>query len=138
MGRSSHVQGAAGASCSTGRRTAPRWTATGEPYDDLLVIVTPSAVEKQELVEDERLPFFTIDHFNSHNAVLVQQSRLGEMDRDRLAEIITDVGGEGTSNAREEVPPEWLTRSQPGRARHRGPRPPGRPRTPRGWRRWTC
>lgn len=64
--------------------------ATGEPYDDLLVIVTPSAVEKQELVEDERLPFFTIDHFNGHNAVLVQQSRLGEMDRDELAEIITD------------------------------------------------
>jgi hypothetical protein len=64
--------------------------ATGEPYDDLLVIVTPSAVEKQELVQDERLPFFTIDHFNGHNAVLVQQSRLGEMDRDELAEIITD------------------------------------------------
>jgi hypothetical protein len=64
--------------------------ATGEPYDDLLVIVTPSAVEKQGLVQDERLPFFTIDHFNGHNAVLVQQSRLGEMDRDELAEIITD------------------------------------------------
>ena len=64
--------------------------ATGEPYDDLLVIVTPSAVEKQELVEDERLPFFTIDHFHGYNAVLVQQSRLGEIDRDELAEIITD------------------------------------------------
>jgi hypothetical protein len=64
--------------------------ATGEPYDDLLVIVTPSAVEKQELVADERLPFFTVDHFNGHNAVLVQQSRLGEIDRDELAEIITD------------------------------------------------
>jgi hypothetical protein len=64
--------------------------ATGEPYDDLLVIVTPSAVEKQELVADERLPFFTVDHFNGHNAVLVQQSRLGEIDLDELAEIITD------------------------------------------------
>ena len=64
--------------------------ATGEPYDDLLVIVTPSAVEKQELVADERLPFFTVDHFNGHNAVLVQQSRLGEIDRDELAEIITE------------------------------------------------
>ena len=64
--------------------------ATGEPYDDLLVIVTPSAVEKQELVADERLPFFTVDHFNGHNAVLEQQSRLGEIDRDELAEIITD------------------------------------------------
>jgi hypothetical protein len=64
--------------------------ATGEPYDDLLVIVTPSAVEKEELVEDERLPFFTVDHFNGYNAVLVRQSRLGEIDRDELAEIITD------------------------------------------------
>jgi hypothetical protein len=54
------------------------------------VIVTPSAAEKQELVEDDRLPFFTVDHFNGYNAVLVQQSRLGEIDRDELAEIITD------------------------------------------------
>ena len=64
--------------------------ATGEWYDDLLVIHVPSESEKRALVEDERLPFFTIDHFNGHNAVLVQQSRLGEMDRDELAEIITD------------------------------------------------
>ncbi|WP_090855429.1 MmcQ/YjbR family DNA-binding protein [Nocardioides lianchengensis] len=64
--------------------------ATGEEYDDLLVIVTPTAVEKQALVDDERLPFFTIDHFRRTNAVLVQQSRLGELGRAELAEIITD------------------------------------------------
>lgn len=64
--------------------------ATGEMYDDLVVITTPGEVEKQSLVEDERLPFFTIDHFNGYAAVLVQQSRLGELDRDELAEIITD------------------------------------------------
>ncbi|MBB6629462.1 MmcQ/YjbR family DNA-binding protein [Nocardioides sp. KIGAM211] len=64
--------------------------ATGEMYDDLVVITTPTAVEKQALVDDERLPFFTIDHFRSYNAVLVQQSRLGEIDRDELAEVITD------------------------------------------------
>lgn len=64
--------------------------ATGEMYDDLLVIMTPSAAEKEALVEDERLPFFTIDHFRGFNAVLVQQSRLGEIDRDELAEVITD------------------------------------------------
>ena len=46
--------------------------------------------EKRALVDDERLPFFTIDHFKGYNAVLVQQSRLGEMSRDELAEIITD------------------------------------------------
>jgi hypothetical protein len=63
---------------------------TGEEYDDLLVIVTPGPAEKQALVDDERLPFFTIDHFRHTNAVLVQQSRLGELGRDELAEIITD------------------------------------------------
>lgn len=73
---------------------APHSTAidpsTGEPFDDLVVITTPSAVEKQALVDDERLPFFTIEHFKNFNAVLVQQSRLGEIERDELAEIITD------------------------------------------------
>jgi len=63
---------------------------TGEMYDDLLVINTPSAAEKEALVADESLPFFTIDHFSGYNAVLVQQSRLGEIDRDELAEVITD------------------------------------------------
>jgi hypothetical protein len=64
--------------------------ATGEEYDDLLVISTPGAEEKQALVDDARLPFFTIDHFRRTSAVLVQQSRLGEVERDELAEIITD------------------------------------------------
>ncbi len=64
--------------------------ATGEMYDDLLVIRVPSTVEKEALVQDERLPFFTIDHFRGYDAVLVQQSRLGEIDRDELVEIITD------------------------------------------------
>ena len=64
--------------------------ATGEQYDDLLVIVTPTTAEKQALVDDERLPFFTIDHFRRTNAVLVQQSRLGELGRAELAEIITE------------------------------------------------
>jgi hypothetical protein len=63
---------------------------TGEMYDDLLVITTPDAAEKQALVDDERSPFFTIDHFRGYHAVLVQQSRLGEIEREELAEIITD------------------------------------------------
>lgn len=63
---------------------------TGEMYDDLLVIVTPGEAEKRALVEDESTPFFTIDHLRRSNAVLVQQSRLGELDRDELVEVITD------------------------------------------------
>jgi hypothetical protein len=73
---------------------APHKTAvdpeTGEMYDDLVVVVTPTEADKQALVEDGSTPFFTIDHFKGYNAVLVQQSRLGEIDRDELAEVITD------------------------------------------------
>ncbi len=73
---------------------APHSTAvdpeTGEMYDDLVVIITPTEVEKKALVEDETTPFFTIDHFRNFNAVLVQQSRLGEIGRDELAEVITE------------------------------------------------
>lgn len=64
--------------------------ATGEPYDDLLVISVPGEAEKRALVEDERTPFFTIEHFNGYRAVLVQQSRLGELSREELAEVLTD------------------------------------------------
>jgi hypothetical protein len=63
---------------------------TGEMYDDLLVIITPTEVEKQALVEDASTPFFTIDHFRNYHAVLVQQSRLGEIDVDELREVLTD------------------------------------------------
>jgi hypothetical protein len=63
---------------------------TGEMYDDLVVIVTPTEVEKNALVADEATPFFTIEHFKNTSAVLVQQSRLGEISREELEEVITD------------------------------------------------
>ncbi|WP_137295052.1 MmcQ/YjbR family DNA-binding protein [Nocardioides dongxiaopingii] len=63
---------------------------TGEQYDDLVIIVTPTEAEKRALVDDAATPFFTIDHFDGYAAVLVQQSRLRELGRDELAEIITD------------------------------------------------
>jgi hypothetical protein len=63
---------------------------TGEMYDDLVVLMTPTEVEKHALVEDASTPFFTIDHFKGYNAVLVQQSRLDEIGRAELAEVITD------------------------------------------------
>ena len=62
---------------------------TGEEFQDLLVIRTANAEDKAALVEGDG-PFFTIDHFRGFNAVLVQQSRLGEITRDELAEVITD------------------------------------------------
>ena len=62
---------------------------TGEEYDDLLVIRTAKADDKQALVDADG-PFFTVPHFRGYNAVLVQQARLGEITRDELAEVITD------------------------------------------------
>jgi len=74
---------------------APRHDAvdpeTGEEYQDLLVIRTANADDKAALVDADG-PFFTIDHFRSYNAVLVQQSRLGEVEVevDELSEVLTD------------------------------------------------
>ena len=72
---------------------APRHDAidpeTGAEYDDLLVIRTGNADDKAALVEADG-PFFTIDHFRGYNAVLVQQSRIGEVDLDELREVLTD------------------------------------------------
>ena len=62
---------------------------TGELYDDLLVIRTANADDKQALVDAEG-PFFTIDHFSGFNAVLVQRSRLGEISRTELEEVLTE------------------------------------------------
>jgi len=63
---------------------------TGEMWDDLLVITVPTEADKRALVDDESTPFFTIDHFEGYNAVLVRQSRLGEISRAELAEIVTE------------------------------------------------
>ena len=63
---------------------------TGEMWDDVVVIHTPTEVEKFALVADESTPFFTIDHFKGFSAVLVRQSRLGEITRQELVEVITD------------------------------------------------
>ncbi|VXC08792.1 conserved hypothetical protein [Arthrobacter sp. 8AJ] len=73
---------------------APHKTAvdpeSGEQYRDLLVIVVPDDAAKSALVEDPSLPFFTVPHFNGYNAVLVQESRLGEIAHDELAEILVE------------------------------------------------
>ena len=63
--------------------------ATGEEYQDLLVIRTANAEDKAALVESDG-PFFTIDHFRSYTAVLLQQRRVGELDVDELREVLTE------------------------------------------------
>jgi hypothetical protein len=63
---------------------------TGERYDDVIVLWVPSEADKQALVQDEASPCFTTPHFNGHLSVLVRGSRLGEMTRQELAELVQD------------------------------------------------
>jgi hypothetical protein len=74
---------------------------TGERYDDVIVFWVPSESDKQALVQDSASPFFTTPHFNGHPSVLVRASRLREITREELAEIIEDA---------------WLTRASRRRA----------------------
>ena len=75
---------------------------TGERYDDVIVLWVPSESDKQALVQDPASPFFTTPHFDGHPSVLVRASRLGQVSRGELAEIIEDA---------------WLSRASPARVR---------------------
>jgi len=63
---------------------------TGERYSDVVVLWVASEGDKQALLQDERLPFFTTAHFDGHPSVLVRASRVAEMDRDELVEIVEE------------------------------------------------
>ena len=61
---------------------------TGERYDDVIVLWVGSEGEKQALVQDERLPFFTTPHFDGHPSILLRGARVGELSRDELAGFV--------------------------------------------------
>ncbi|HEX3591212.1 MAG TPA: MmcQ/YjbR family DNA-binding protein [Pseudonocardiaceae bacterium] len=63
---------------------------TKEPYPDVIVLWVPSEADKQALVQDPDSPFFTTPHFDGHSSVLIRASRLGEVSRQELAEIVQD------------------------------------------------
>jgi hypothetical protein len=73
---------------------------TGERYDDVIVFWVPSEDDKLALVQDESSPFFTTPHFDGHPSVLVRASRLGEITRDELQEIVEDAWLSQASNRR--------------------------------------
>jgi hypothetical protein len=75
---------------------------SGERYDDVIVFWVGSEADKQALVQDEGTPFFTTPHFDGHLSVLVRGSRIGELSRDEVAEVVQDA---------------WLARASPARAR---------------------
>lgn len=63
---------------------------SGERYRDVIVFWVGSEADKQALVQDESSPFFTTPHFDGHLSVLLRASRVGELTRDELAEVIQD------------------------------------------------
>lgn len=78
---------------------------TGERYRDVIVFWVPSESDKQAMVQDEHSPFFTTPHFDGHPSVLVRASRIGELTRQELAEVIEDAWLTQASNARRKA---WL------------------------------
>jgi len=76
--------------------------ATGERYDDVIVIWVASEGDKLALVQDETSPFFTTPHFDGHPSVLLRASRVNEVDGDELVELVQDA---------------WLAQASPRRAK---------------------
>lgn len=83
---------------------------TGERFDDVIVFWVPSEADKQALVRDEASPFFTTDHFNGHPSVLLRASRIGELTRQELAELIQDAWLSRASTRRAA---SWLSSETP-------------------------
>ena len=78
---------------------------TGERYPDVIVLWVASEADKQALVQDPTSPFFTTPHFDGHCSVLVRASRLGELSRDELVEVVQDAWLSQASNRRRTA---WL------------------------------
>ncbi|BBZ42138.1 hypothetical protein MCNS_52010 [Mycobacterium conspicuum] len=63
---------------------------TGERYPDVIMLWVESEGDKLALVQDPDSPFFTTGHFDGHPSVLVRASRLAEIGRAELTELIQD------------------------------------------------
>ncbi len=63
---------------------------TRERHRDVIVCWVGSEADKQALVQDEAAPFFTTAHFDGHPSVLLRASRIGELTRQELAELVED------------------------------------------------
>jgi hypothetical protein len=83
---------------------------TGERYDDVIVFWVASEAEKQALVQDERTPFFTIPRLDGHPSVLLRGSRIGELSRAELTEVVQDAWLSRASKARCRA---WLAQQKP-------------------------
>jgi hypothetical protein len=83
---------------------------TGERYPDVIVFWVESEAEKQALVQDETSPFFTTAHFDGHLSVLLRASRVGELTRTQVAELVQDAW---LSRASARRAADWLNAHPP-------------------------
>jgi hypothetical protein len=75
---------------------------TGERYTDVIVFWVATEGDKLALLQDESTPYFSTPHFDGHLSVLVRASRLGELSRDEVKELVQDA---------------WLSRASAHRAK---------------------
>jgi hypothetical protein len=83
---------------------------TGERYADVIMLWVESESDKLALIQDPNSPFFSTDHFDGHPSVLVRASRLAEIGRAELAELIQDAWLSRASKRRGDA---WLATQQP-------------------------
>jgi hypothetical protein len=112
---------------------------SGERLEDVIVFWVADEADKQALVQDAGSPFFTTAHFDGHPSVLLRASRIGELTRQELAEVVQDAWLSRASARRAAA---WLKASGPDHptsstrgASTRGHRPdaaPGQPGARRG------
>ncbi len=78
---------------------------TGERFDDVIVIWVGSEGDKLALVQDDSSPFFSTPHFDGHPSVLLRASRVAEVSRDEVVELVQDAWLAQASRRRAET---WL------------------------------
>ncbi len=78
---------------------------TEERYADVIVMWVASEADKQALIQAPRSPWFTTTHFDGHLSVLIRASRLGELDREELVEVVQEAWLSRASSRRAEA---WL------------------------------
>jgi len=78
---------------------------TGARYNDVIVFWVDSELEKEAILADTSLPFFTTPHFDGHPSVLLRGSRIGELTRDELAGFVE---GAWLSRAGQRAIAKWM------------------------------
>lgn len=79
---------------------------TGDRYDDVIVFWVESEADKRSLVDDPHSPFFTTDHFEGHDSVLIRERHLAAISYGELKEIVQDAWLARASQRRAK---DWLS-----------------------------